>query len=400
MATRRRGGADLDDLKARLGYGSSSADPPAPRDEDSASEELEAQDDPAAEEPEEPANAGSVLDELEAKARALHSSAPAPAAPAARAMDEEDYSNAVSNVESEAGFSYDANATDPTLQAPGGKSLTGVVIAAVAALLLGVAFGAVGTTANYARSLDNQIIADATAARTAVQPRAERIRTLRASVGDLTIETYSADFDAHLRTAMAEGEIGLPAAALSSISALMAYDDRLSGDLVNFVVQSNLLSQLIQRHLALTERDREEIDRLLAGAADPRSYGVAIDLNRSVAQFQAFVADPDANPFTPMRAERVSYESLEMVVQGEGEQQRELYAVTNAAGERMEVLIHDLVLLDREQMLPPASGETALQRYVARAANIQQTVDALVATQSDLITKLEERGAAPPLTAL
>jgi hypothetical protein len=66
----------------------------------------------------------------------------------------------------------------------------------------------------------------------------------------------------------------------------------------------------------------------------------------------------------------------------------------------MPVLIHDLVLLDREQLLPPATGETALQRYTARAANIQQTVDALVATQNDLITQLDERGAAPPMTAL
>lgn len=401
MATRRRGGADLDDLKARLGYGSSSADPPAPRDEDSGSEEVDAQEDPSAEVPEAaepPASEGaSALDELEVQARALHSSAPAPAP---TAMDEEDYANAVSNVEDDAAFSYDANATDPTLQAPGSKSLTGVMIAAVAALLLGVAMGAVATTANFARTLENQIIADATAASTAVQPRATRIRTLRASIGDLTVDTYSADFDAHLRTAMAEGEIGLPAAALGSISALMAYDERLSSDLVNFVVQSNLLSQLIQRHLALTERDREEIDRLVAGAADTRSYGVAIDLNRSVAAFQAFVSDPDANPYTPMRGERVSFESLDMVVEGEGEQQRELYSVTNAAGEPMPVLIHDLVLLDREQLLPPATGETALQRYTARAANIQQTVDALVATQNDLITQLDERGAAPPMTAL
>lgn len=401
MATRRRGGADLDDLKARLGYGSSSAEAPDPEAAAAASKPVEPEEaaDDAAAEPAETAATEPAAAEVEAGVP--ESPTPAPAAPRAAAPSVaaygEDYADAVSEVE-RATEDFDAHAVDPDLKAPGGNRMVGLIIAAAASLVVGVAFGAVGTTANYARSLDNAVVDDAAAAVSLVQPRAERIRTLHNQIQDLDTSRFNGDFEAHLREAMSDGEIGASAAALGQLNALMGYDEGASRDLVDFVVASNHLSRLVQRHLAMTERDREEIDRLMAGVEDTREFGVAVALESMIARYQAFVEDPDANPFTPIPGERVSFEGLEMVVEGEGDDQREFYDVTNAAGETMRVAVHDLIALERSQLLPPASGETALDRYAGRAATIKEAVSALTVTQAQLLSALEERAAQPKHT--
>lgn len=396
MATRRRGGADLDDLKARLGYGSSSAEAPDPEAAAAAARPVASA---AAEEPETPANDGEAAADTSADEPAMEEASAAadsqPAEPpSADDAAGEDYSTAVSDLESTP-MEFDVNAVDAELQAPGGNKMVGLMIAAAASLVVGIAFGAVGSTANFARSLDNAVADDAASAVSLVQPRAERIRTLNAAIQDLDTARFSSDFEAHLRTAMADGELGASATALGQLNALMGYDEGASRDLVDFVVASNHVSRLVQRHLALTERDRAEIDRLMEGAADNREYGVAVALETMIANYQSFVEDPAANPFTPLPGERVSFDSLEMVVEGEGDEQREFYDVTNAAGESMRVAVHDLIALERAQLLPPSTGETALDRYAARAESIKEAVSALTATQAQLLSALEERAAQP-----
>ena len=159
--------------------------------------------------------------------------------------------------------------------------------------------------------------------------------------------------------------------------------------LVDYSLATNLLGELADRHLRSTERDLEEIIRVQQGEQDARNYAIAFELETQLANFQSFVQTPEAPPFRPIAAERVTYESLELVVEGEGEEQREYYQVTNSAGQPIRVLIHDILLLEAEQLLPPRSGETALDRYRARAAAIKESLLRIADLQASLLTELE-----------
>lgn len=401
MATRRRGGADLDDLKARLGYAGSSskadeaeasADAESSAAETEAAGTVEADDAPAAEPAATPEPPAPVADEAPG--------APAPAAAASEAMPYgEDYANAVSELESAAPVVLDANAVDPELKAPN-NTLTGVLIAAVVALLVGVAFGAVGSTSNQARKIANAMTQEADAAAGVIRPNATKLSDLNGRVADLDVSALQPDFQTFLSEAYAEGDLALSPVQLTGFSTLMSFDEAASRDLLSYAVGTNHLSSLVTTHLALTERDSDELARLMEGRADTANYGVAIELERILASYQSFVEDPEENPFQPILAERVTYAGLDVRVEGDGDNQREFYDVRNSAGEEMPVLVHDLVLLEREQLLPPSTGETALDRYQARAEQIQALLLELTSTQAELLTRLEELGSRPTHAAL
>lgn len=429
MATRRRGGADLDDLKARLGYGNAptkddgAADPsdgatPSAEGAESGDSATAGADasvaaTPSPEATEAPVTAPEAADlpsVASPAAPATKAAAPAalaaPAAPAAKSVPAsadmpygEDYANAVSQLESDSPIDFDANAVDPELKAPN-NTMAGVLIAAVIALLVGTAFGAVGSTSNQARKLSNAMTAEADIAAGVVRPKADQLMALNTRVADMDVTTFQADFQTHLSEAYAAGELALSPVQLTSFATLMSFDEATSRDLLSYTVATNHLSSLATTHLALTVRDREEIERLMAGRSDTANYGVAIALERILASYQAFAEDPEANPFQPILAERVSYDTLSLRVEGEGDDQREFYDVRNSAGQAMPVLVHDLVLLERDQLLPPSSGETALDRYTARASQIQEVLSGIVSTQAQLLTRLEELGARPTHAAL
>ena len=403
MATRRRGGADLDDLKARLGYaGSPSKAEEAEAPADAESSAAETEDAGTAEAADAPAAAPAATPEPHAPVAEEAPSAPAP--PAAAAASEampygEDYANAVSELESAAPVVLDANAVDPELKAPN-NTLTGVLIAAVVALLVGVAFGAVGSTSNQARKIANAMTQEADAAAAVIRPNATKLSELNGRVADLEVSALQPDFQTFLSEAYAAGDLALSPVQLTGFSTLMSFDEAASRDLLSYAVGTNHLSSLVTTHLALTERDSEELARLMEGRADTANYGVAIELERILASYQSFVEDPEANPFQPILAERVTYAGLDVRVEGDGDNQREFYDVRNSAGEEMPVLVHDLVLLEREQLLPPSTGETALDRYQARAEQIQALLLELTSAQAELLTRLEELGSRPTHAAL
>lgn len=370
MATRRRGAASLDDLKARLGY--SEPNEAVPDSEDATEVDAEA------------------TEGVESEVPEAEAPAPEAAAPTGDLFDE-DYSAAVAE-EAASDFTYDPNQVDETIKAPASKTLLATILAAAAALVLGVVIGVIGTTNNTVRSLENATTADAGAVLEAVRPVAAALNTLDGDLSAIPAETrYSPEFEDRLRTTYTGGELpvldpGLVAAAKT----LMVVNDSLGRQLVEYAVATNFLSSTVERHLRTTEVDAEEIAALQAGTEDTTNYGIAIEFETLLNRFQMFIQDAEANPFSPIAAERVTYENLDMIVQGEDDEQREFYAVTTATGDRINVLIHDLVLLPRDQLLPPISSGNALDRYRSRATQIKELAAEVTGMQADLLAQLED----------
>lgn len=377
VATRRRGAASLDDLKARLGYSGPNEAVPDTENSEAASEEAEeaASDEGAAE----PATADSAP-----------AAAPSVATDDAGIFDE-DYSDAVAE-ESPAEFTYDPNQVDADIKAPASKTLLATVLATAAALLVGVAIGVIGTANNTVRSLENATTTDAGVLLEAVRPVAGALTALDGDLAAIPAETqYSPEFEERLRATFTGGDLpvlepGLVAAAKT----LMVVNDSLGRQLVDYAVATNYLNGSVERHLRATEVDADEITALQAGTEDNTNYGIAIEFETLLNRFQMFIQDAEANPFSPIAAERVTYDSLEMIVEGEDDEQREFYAVTTATGDNINVLIHDLVLLPREQLLPPISSENALDRYRARATQIKEMTAQVTTMQADLLAQLED----------
>lgn len=391
VATRRRGAANLDDLKAKLGY----TEPTPSDDADSSADEVVESSDAAVD-----------LDAAEATpATDAATTAPAPvpmpaaAAPtfSAPAPMSEDYSNAVSEVETET-YDFDPNAVDPTIKAPASKALVATTIAAVVAALVGIAIGGIGVANNTVRQMENASIRDAQVINETIRPIAGELTALDAAVSGMPADVqYHAAFEEALREAYGDDRPVLDPGLVSGAKTLIVRNDQIGRQLVEYAVATSFLGSMVDRHLRSTAHDMDEIERLQAGLSDEANYGIAIEMETLLARFQAFVADPAANPFTPISAERVTYASLEVQVQGEGDAQREFYNVTTATGEEIPVLIHDLVVLPREQLLPPVSNENALDRYKARAAQIKELISQASAMQASLLTQLEEIANKPTL---
>ncbi|MCB9532174.1 MAG: hypothetical protein H6700_10445 [Myxococcales bacterium] len=378
MAT-RRGAANLDDLKARLGYAEPAAGEPSALDATPGAGSEDAADDDAA------------------PAAAPTASAPTPAPAPQRAQPaaptpalEEDYSNAVSTADVRA-FEFDANAVDPTIKAPASGSLVATAIAAATALIIGLVAGIAGVTSNSARKLENAATDEATAMLDRVRPVAAMLTSLDADVASIPADTeFRADFQERLAAAYSGDVRALDAGYITNAATLMIRDESLGRHLVEYSISSQLLAAQVDRHLQACERDADEIQRLQAGLADSSNYGVAVELESQLNRFQAFAGDPDSNPFQPIGGERVTYDTLDMIIEGDGAARREYYQVTNAAGEPMRVLVHDLVLMQREQLLPPVSRENALDRYRARTALIKELLSNVTSQQAELVSDLEQ----------
>lgn len=372
MATRRRGAASLDDLKARLGY----TEPTEPTgDEPTQTSELDSEETVVRDEP-----SGSVAPSAEVSAEPASGGA----------LFDEDYSDAVA--EDAGSFDYDPNQVDGDIKAPASKTLMATILASAAALLLGLAIGVIGTSNNTARALENATTADSGVLLEEVRPIASALTTLDGDLSSLAAETtYTPAFETRLRETFTGGELPvLDANLVSAATTLMVVNDRLGTALVDYAVATSFLASTVDRHLRATEADTEEIAALQAGTQDTTNYGIAIEFETLLNRFQSFIQDPEANPFSPIAAERITYENLDMTVEGEGDEQREFYTVTTATGQTINVLIHDLVLMPREQLLPPISSENALDRYRARATQIKEVLAQITAMNADLLTQLED----------
>lgn len=391
VATRRRGAANLDDLKAKLGYTEPTAEPEpeAPAEAEAASEDAPA--------------------EAEADVAAQVAAAPAPDhsagyidppqtfTPPASVGDEDDYANAVSDVET-ATYDFDPNAVDPSIKPPASKNMMATLIAVVVAALVGLAIGGIGVANNTVRKMENTAIADAGRVRDAVQPISAQISTLDADLAGIPAEQgYQPTFEEQLRAAYGDRRPVLDPALVSNAKILITRNDRIGRQLVEYAVGTSFLGSVVDRHLRSTTADLEEINRLQEGLADEANYGIAFQLNTVLERFNAYLEDPAASPFQPISAERVTFQNLEMKTVGEGDNAADFYSVTTATGEEIDVLVHDLIVLPREHLLPPVSNENALDRYKARAAQIKELISQTAAMQAALLTELEEIANKPTL---
>lgn len=394
MATRRRGGADLDDLRARLGL---SDDKPAVPSDDDGGEAAAA-----------PADTDAPDDDAvdAAPPAAAHAAAPAPApvaaapapAPARSSVDDdpflgEDYTSAVSDAES-GSYDYDPHAHDPSVKAPRSGMNVGLIIAVVVCLGLGLALGIGFTAGNTARSLHNAISADAGRMLADVEPIARELATLSGTLAGISAETqFSEDFQAELRAAYGETPPVLEGSTLASAAKLMAFDADLSRQLLAYSMSTQFLAELVDTHLRKTERDADEIAREIANVTDDRAIGIAFPMADQLAAYNAHVQDNAA--YQPIGGERVAITSLAIQTRGEGDDMVEFYEVESSSGQTIQVPISDLVLIPREQLLPAITNETPVARYRARAAQIKEVVAEVAQQQDGLVERLREVSSRP-----
>lgn len=302
---------------------------------------------------------------------------------------DEDYSQAVAEEET---FNYDPHQTDKDIKPPASKTFMATLLACAATLILGLVVGVVGTANNTSRALENATTADAGTVLDAVRPVASRLGLLNADLSAMPAEsTYVAGFEDRLRGEYTGQDLPVVDPALiASAKTLMVFNDVLGRQLIEYAVATSYLASTVERHLRSTSADTDEIGSLQAASADATNYGIAIEFETLLGRFQSFIENAEENPFTPIAAERVTYENLVMVIEGEGDEQREFYTVTTATGDTINVLIHDLVLMPTEQLLPPVSSENALDRYLARAGQIKELLTQVTAMQTELQSQLED----------
>lgn len=180
---------------------------------------------------------------------------------------------------------------------------------------------------------------------------------------------------------------------LSDGRTLMTTGEQITGTLLDYVVQTQILAAICRQHLSKTAADMRYINTLLEAQQDTANYGVVFELGEISEGWTTFTADPDNATYTPPRGTVVTYEDLEMVTQGEGEERSFSYRVTYANLPR-QVPLYNLVTLPREALIENPNEETALDRYRGRVQAIRSHVASLVQMQAMLmegLTAVSER---------
>ena len=401
VATRRRGGADLDDLKARLGLNAPESAPAPAADEDgdaptvvTAGPNAESDEADAPSEVVAAAPAAAPPAALAAAPAPPKAPAPAPAladnADAEPKLDTASFATAVSDAESATFDAIDPNATEDGLKAPGSGAPVALILACIVSLVAGAALGLAAASGNEVRKLVNAQVTSAEQTVAAIQPIADTLRTLNADLAGIIAENgYEADFETTLRAVYGDTRPVVDSAEVTAAGPLLAYDGTTSRLFVSYAISTQFLSELVSTHLRKTERDLAEIQREIAAVEDTRGVGIAFSFDEMVGQFNALFDDPEL-VWQPLGGERVSFESLDVQTEGEGDEARRFYTVESFGGEEIEVPVHDLVVLPRQQLLPEITTETPLLRYRARAAQIKEVLSMVVEQQEDLLTRLGE----------
>ena len=385
MATRRRGGADLSDLKAQLGI--QEAPEPEP--------EVPGEPEPAAS-----GDAGHV-GHVDAGAPAYadahvggESGYADPAAAAAYA--DEDYGAAVSSAEEVKEIRIEATDRDEAFNANPKFNFKAVIpLAAVfiVALFLGTFYGsASGKNESY-----NAQISDAQRMIEVIQPLANNLSSLRNDLEAITVQGYSEDFDARLAQAYSgSGRITLEATQLNTARALLGLDQQIGPQLVSLASNTQLLRDLVERHQATTRREMDEIQREIAGNTDSANYAIVFDSAQQGQRYGAFMENAEANPYIPIAGFKVTYDELVPTMEGTGNNQRPVFTVTFPNGQPRTVPIYEVIPLDRAQLIERTSNETAISRYVQRAVQIRENVEAVARQASSLAGMIEEASQRSP----
>jgi hypothetical protein len=409
VATRRRGGADLDDLKARLGLAEEGDSPSADGDSDASADaeasSEEGEGDDSTEDSLSTSAAAAAAPAPRAAAAAPRPASPRAAAPApvqaeATSAEEEDFASKESDEKFD--VTFDPNAFDPSLKAPG-RSVAGfVAVVSVVCIAVGVVVGLGLGLGNEKRSLVNSTIQSSNNVLARIEGVAERLTDLNARVQSLPVEsTYNQEFEDTLAASYASEAPIFDGNSLVLAGSVLAYDARVTSPLLDYSMKTNLLASLVRSHLELTGLERDAIQTEIAGNADSSNYGIAFSLEGVLGAYNATLGENPA-PYQPISAERVSFQTLEQVMippDASPDNQVAAYNVTNSAGAEIQVPIHDLLVLPRAQLLPAISDDTPLTRYRRRAARIKSLLNDVVVQQQDIVSGLREMGAQTPVFA-
>lgn len=402
MATRRRG-ADLSDLKSRLNR-LSKDDEEVEGGGEAAGEAVEGAepDTPAPPSPEEgqgdeaapaaPAPAPVVV--------AATPSAPRPkaSAPPADPLGGEDFADAVSDAERAVPVSNEPDEPLPSVEGDRSR-LLGLLVAVGLAASIALVLGYLTSTVFESRRIVNSQVAEAGVVLANVSTASNALIALHNDLSDMPLERgFTTDFQAALEETFGDQRPVLRATLLGGARTLMAYHEGISRDLLEMTFQTQILGAMVDRHLRLTRRDADEIQRELAGAADTRSHAIVFDFLEQLGNVNSLrsAEDSDEASFTPRAGIAVSYEALSL----QGEDGNFTYRVRFRDGQERDVPVHDLVTLNRDMLLEATTSETALSRWRQRAEEIRQHLEGIVASQQRLRPSLEELANQPRLFTL
>jgi hypothetical protein len=400
VATRRRGGADLDDLKARLGIGEES-DGSAPAEGEESPDIVDVGAEPVAAAPapafslNKPGDAPAAPSVAAAPApvaapRPAPAPAPAPApraaAPAPRpAAHDEDFSARVTD---DAAVVFDPNAYDPSIKAPGTKSLIPFLVIGVLCAIGGIVGGlALGLGASE-RRLANERIGGANNIVEPLRAVATEIAELNGRIMAFPVETtYSAEFDAALRAAYEETPPIVGGDIVARAGAMLSTDAQLSRRLIEFSNRTAFMAQFVQSHLSITAAEQAAIDAELSGNAATAQYGFVFDFLDTVNRYNASMGLDGAEPvpFAPADALRVTYGSLETTLlpaDAPPEQQLPHITVNAPDGTPTQIPVFNLLRIDPSALQTGPQLSTALQRYVQRATYIKTQIAELAGTHA------------------
>jgi hypothetical protein len=425
LATRRRGGADLDDLKARLGIqesapADSTGDSPAADPSEAADGSEAPQNAP------EDASAATAQDAPTAlTSDATESAAPRPEAAAARpapaprpspkpaaapvpspsASDLEDFASAVAEDKAAPDGPFEDLSADI---APRSEVPVLAVLGTIAVLLIGAFLGLMAGSGNTGRKINNARLDGAAELLATIGPVAVQIATLNGQLQGIDADArYNPDFEARLREMWENSRPEVRTSALTSSggSIVLAVDPDLSRRVIEYINATQQLSVLVEDHLRRTERDMAEIQNELQNVQDERAVGIVFSFERVVTAYNALYENPAEAAWAPVVGERVFLDSMEAVRMGEAPAEGEDdarplgYRATGATGQSLEVPVTDLVFVRREQMMPAVSNETPISRYRARTAHIKNAVEAIAQQQGAITEQLESLSNEPRVFA-
>ncbi len=402
MATRRRTG-ELDELKARLGLSGGEASPGGEADEAAAPAQgatigvsvdvlesaLKA---PAAEPPAAPAApapepvvaAAPTAPVVPTPASPSPAPRPAPiAAPSAAAG--RDFSKAKAPAEQPISTPDSGDDTHASFK---DAFSTGMIVAAISLLVVGVGAGWAFSTLSSSHALVESRVNSATGVLSSVEQTASALTGLSGSVAAITAITgLNEEFEAALAKAYGTQSPMLDAGALSSARTLLAYDGKLARQLVSYAADTSALAALVSQHRVATERDRQDLTA--ASANRQTRYGIAFDFAKQQLAYQTFIANPAAGQFVPEKGIKVTFSDLVLKTEGTGDERKDEYTVSGPDGQTIPVAAYNLIIVDAAQFSAGTSNETATSRYIARATDIRKKLDEVVSQQAELRKNLE-----------
>jgi len=314
--------------------------------------------------------------------------APAPrpaAAPARTTVDDEDFSARVTD---DSAVVFDPNAYDPSIRAPGTKSLIPFLIIGAVCAIGGIVGGlALGLGASE-RRLANERIDGANNIVEPLRNVSREISELNGQIMALPVETtYSAEFDAALRAAYEETPPIVGGDIIARAGAMLSTDPVLSRRLIDFSNRTAFMAQFVQSHLSITAAEQAAIDAELAGNAATAQYGFVFDFVDTVNRYNASTGSDGAAPvpFVPGGALRVTYQSLETTMlpaDAPAEAQMPHISVTAPDGSVNQVPVFNLLRVDAAALQTGPQLSTALQRYVQRANYIKVEIADIAGTHA------------------